>query len=133
MSTPRVLAQAFVDLLTPIGIPIRLKDLDSESDRGFALVLGGIGDDDWIATSTYTLQIRTRGAATPFDDVDDLAEQAKDVLHGRCMVQLAGVTIGNIRRMSWVSLGRDDNRRWERSDNYLLEGVTLPASALLPG
>lgn len=133
MSTPRVLAQAFVDLLAPVGVPVRDKELDPLTPRGFALALGGVGDDDWLATSTYTLQIRTRGAANPSDDVDDLAEQAKAILHGRCMVQLAGVTIGNIRRMSWVSLGRDDNRRWERSDNYLLEGVTLPASALLPG
>lgn len=133
MSTPRVLVQALADLLAPIGIPVRLKDLDADSDRGFALALGGIGDDDWTATSTYTLQVRTRGAATPSDDVDGLAEQAKAILHGRCMVQLAGVSIGNIRRMSWVSLGRAGNRRWERSDNYLLEGVTLPASDLLPG
>lgn len=133
MSTPRVLLQAFADLLAPIGVPVRNKDLGSDPNRGFALSLGGIGDDDRIATSTYTLQIRSRGLPNPSDDVDELAEQAKAILHGRCMVQLAGVAIGNIRRMSWVSLGQDANRRWERSDNYLLEGVTLPASELLPG
>lgn len=133
MSDARIIIDGLVALLTPIGAPIRNKQLDSLTNRGIALMLAGVGDDDLIAISTYTLQVRTRGLADPSDDVDTLADQVKAILHGQVAVQLAGVTIGSIRRMSWTTLGQDGTRRWERSDNYLLEGVTFPASELLPG
>lgn len=112
------------------GTAIVSKALNPQPDRGIAIVVGGVGDNAKISNGTRTVQFRFRGST---DDrvVDELAQQVFDLLHGISAVLMGNTMVAHLYRTSFVSLGRDDNNRWERSDNYLAD-IAEPPTANRP-
>lgn len=101
-------------------VPITVGLLPQSFDRAIALTVYGSEDDPALADSTVLLQARFRGGSTP-DDVNDLAAGLFDLLQGREHFTLSGVPVIEAHRLSWAGLGTDENRRWERTDNYQLQ------------
>lgn len=100
-------------------LPITVGLLPQGFDRAIALTVYGSEDDPTLADSVLLLQARFRAGPHP-DDVNDLAAAVFELLQGRERFTLSGVPIVSARRLSWAGLGMDDNRRWERTDNYRL-------------
>lgn len=98
--------------------------LDPTPDAGAALNLTLVGDDARQSLRRYALQVRTRGGADQ-RDVTRYAEAIADLLHGRRDTPAGQSVIAHIWRISSVGLGRDTSRRWERSDNYVLDVSTV--------
>lgn len=132
--------QGIADLLQSAGIAqqgastgtaVVAKALNPSPDRGIAIVIGGVGDNARLPVGVRTVQFRTRGTADT-RDVDALAQQVFDLLHGIHGRVMGSTVLAHMYRTSFTSLGRDDPGRWERSDNYLAD-ITEPASANRPG
>ena len=125
-------ADALADVVqSATGATVTVGAVAPAADGGIALTLSGVGDDARQSMRRLMCQIRIRGAEQDQREPDVLAGAVFDVLHGARELPTAGQSvIAHIYRVSWVSLGRDQNRRWERSDNYYLD-LAAPASALL--
>lgn len=125
-------ADALADVVqAATGATVAVGAVAPAADGGIALTLSGVGDDARQSMRRLMCQIRTRGATQDQREPVALADAVFDVLHGARELPTAGESvIAHIYRVSWVSLGRDENRRWERSDNYYLD-LTAPGSALL--
>jgi hypothetical protein len=100
--------------------------LNPSPDLGAALNLSLSGDDARQSLRRYTLQVRTRAGADQ-REVGQIAERIAVELHGRRAIPAGASVIAHIWRISSVSLGRDDSRRWQRSDNYLID-VSTPGT-----
>lgn len=140
MSADSDLTAGIIDLIEAEGIAVQgastgtavvAKALNPSPDRGIAIVIGGAGDNALIPVGVRTVQFRTRGT-TDTRDVDALAQQVFDLLHGVHGLVMGGTVLGHMYRTSFTSLGPDDPGRWERSDNYLANITELP-SANRPG
>jgi Bacteriophage minor capsid protein len=92
-------------------------DLPQAPDRVVALTAYGVSDDAGLTDTVQGVQVRTRAGTDP-GDVDDLADAVFDLLHGASDLTVGGFPVVLIRRVSFVPLGVDGNRRHERSDNY---------------
>lgn len=106
---------------TSTAAPIFLGSVPASHDRVIVLRAYGVSDDPHLTDGVQGVQVRYRGRKDlGAPDVDDLADEAFEALHGLQGVELAGVPVLLCRRTSWTPLGDDDNRRAERSDNYHL-------------
>lgn len=100
--------------------PIIIKSVPASPDRVITLSEYSVSDDPTLSDSVKGLQVRFRAGRDP-RTVDDMADDAFDVLHGLQGVELStGVLIVQSYRQSSALLGADDNGRHERSDNYYL-------------
>lgn len=104
---------------TPGEVPITVGALPQGAPIAVALNVYGTEDDPALADTTVLLQARFRAGPGP-DDVHDLAAGLFDLLQGREHFTLHGVPVIEAHRLSWAGLGADENRRWERTDNYEL-------------
>ena len=77
-----------------------------------------------MAQDQFRVQIRCRGAAEDASDVDTIADAAFTTLHGLTYAQFGGVLVNQMLQASSVPMGLDQNRRWERSDNYVIDGTS---------
>lgn len=93
-------------------------------DAGAALNLTLVGDDARQSLRRYALQVRTRGGADQ-RDVTGYGEAIADLLHGRRDTPAGDAVIAHIWRISSIGLGQDTSKRWERSDNYVLDVSTV--------
>lgn len=107
----------------PEEVPIALGALPGTTGRGIALALYGSADDQVHADSVRMVQVRLRGDSD-IRTVDRMSDDLFDALHGRTRFTLAGVPVIEAHRQSTALLGRDDNGRWERTDNYYLQTHT---------
>jgi hypothetical protein len=111
---------------------ISFKDLPPDPDR--VVVITPANTPATTPVITYgqrIVQLRFRGTAVA-TDVDDLADAAFVVLHGAADLTFGSVHVTQILRFSSIPLGMDEqDRRWQRSDNYLLD-VDWPTSANRP-
>lgn len=117
------LADIVAALFTP-DVAVQAKALDAGSDYGVAISLSLYSDNARQGQRQYGVQFRTRGG-TDAREVDDMAEAVHQALHGRSRIAAGTSVIAHCWRISSVSLGRDDSRRWQRSDNYLMDVSTL--------
>lgn len=94
---------------------VTLRDLPSEPDAAVAIEVYDVRDDLVLPDVEIRVQLlfRARGEA-----VDDFADDAFDVLHGRHHFQAGALVIQRCRRISTAPLGPDDNGREQRADNY---------------
>lgn len=74
------------------------------------------------ADTVVMVQARCRAGRHP-DDVNDLADEIKDLIDGATYLTLNGVEIVQILWRSGAWLGRDANDRFERTDNYLINAM----------
>lgn len=127
------LTQGIADLLQAAGVGtqggstgtvIVDGELNPDPDRGIAINVSVSFDDAWHATGGRRCQLYLRGTKDP-RVVRSIAQQCFDVLHGIHGVRMGAVVVAHMWRTSAVSLGRDGNDRWERSDNYFVD-VELP-------
>lgn len=120
------LADIVEALFDPDSFSVAAGALNPAPDLGAALTLSLVGDDARQALRRYTLQVRTR-AGIDQREVSSIAEQIATALHGARAVPAGAALIAHIWRISSVTLGRDTERRWQRSDNYLLD-VSTPST-----
>jgi hypothetical protein len=116
------LADIIAALFTP-DVAVRSKALDDQPDYGVAISLSLYTDNAATGLRRYGVQFRTRGGQDA-RDVDDMAEAIHQALHGSSRIPAGNSVIAHCWRVSTVSLGRDDSRRWQRSDNYLIDVST---------
>lgn len=102
---------------------IVLKAYPPAPDRVVVLTPYPVTDHQVLADSVTGLQIRTRGLATNPTDVDDLADAVFEALHGLTGVDIGGVQVAEMHRQSYAQLGRDQQDRFERSDNYYVAAM----------
>lgn len=111
---------------------LTFKDLPDAPDRVIALApFNANSDQPEITLGNQKIQVRGRGTADP-SDVDDLLDDAFQVLHGAADLWFGSVHVVQILRDNTIPLGMDEqSRRWQRADNYSLD-VDLPTSANRP-
>jgi hypothetical protein len=96
---------------------ITIKELPAAPDAAVALSAYGVTDDVVLPDVEVRVQLRFRSGGSR-TAVDDFADDAFDVLHGRHGFTLGTLRVHQARRLSSLPLGADDNRRHERADNY---------------
>jgi hypothetical protein len=98
--------------------PIFLGDVPSSPDRIIVLTAYSVEDDPSLSDSTLGVQVRTRGAAGSPGSVDSLDDAVFDRLHAARGIDANGVRIVQLLRRSGAPIGRDGNRRFERTSNF---------------
>lgn len=68
------------------------------------------------------VQVRLRAGPDP-RDCDDLADAVFDLLHGATGLTWGGIPVKDVGRRSYTSMGQDGSRRWERSENYIVDAM----------
>lgn len=109
---------------TPTEVGIFYRALADAPDRAIAVAVYG-GTDPQLYEPQRRAQLRFRGGRGDMDGADALADIAFLVLHERPR----GQGVSSITRTSFGALAVDDNRRQERTDNYLITLDNLEASA----
>lgn len=88
-----------------------------DPDRAIVLSDYPVTDDPSLSDSVIGIQIRTRGGVDPHD-VTSISDALFDLLHGANAISFGPVHVVEIFRNSGIPMGRDENNRWEHSDNY---------------
>lgn len=101
---------------------ITLRDMPQTPDRIICLSAYGVSDDPSLSDSVLGVQVRCRWGGEDPCPADDLADLIFKRWHGMRAVTLStGVFIVQCLRNSGpASLGKDDNQRWENSQNFYL-------------
>jgi hypothetical protein len=110
---------------------VYMKILPAKPDRSVSLTAVVIGDNITLPTGRQMVQVRCRGAANRPLDVDDLADNIFDVLHGTTNLTFGVAHVTQMNRQISVPMGMDDSKRWERVDQYFLD-VDSPPTTLRP-
>ncbi|WP_439676000.1 minor capsid protein [Embleya sp. MST-111070] len=119
----RLLAAAGVATYRPDGVytpgetAITIGNAAPAPDRLLVLAAYPITDDPWLTDTVTGVQVRARAGPDP-RDVEQLADDAYDVLHGAGPLLLGAVRVQLITRASGAQIGADASGRMERTDNY---------------
>ena len=145
MSTTRDLLNGVASLIVA-GVPgtsfnlaavtqpsgIVLKTMPDSPDRVIVLNWIPMTDNITLPFGSGILQIATRGIRNNPLDVDDLADQIVDVLHGLKDVYLGTVHITQCNRSGGaIPMGQDALVRNERVDKFYID-LDVPPTALRP-
>lgn len=98
---------------------ITVKALPATPDTAVAVTVYDVDDDLVLPHVPVLVQFRFRAARGSRTAVDDFADEAFGVLHGR-RFYVGDLLVQQCRRLSVAPLGADDNGREERADNYEL-------------
>lgn len=98
--------------------PIFLGDQPGSPDRLIVLSAYPVDDDPSLSDSVLGVQVRTRGLPSNPRSVDDLDDLIFDALHGARDITAGSTQIVQVMRRSGAPLGKDGNRRFERSSNF---------------
>jgi hypothetical protein len=101
----------------PSETAIAFDAMPPDPDRAIVLSDYPVSDDPSLSDSVVGIQIRTRGLSDPLD-VKSISDAVFALLHGANWVNFGTVRVVEILRNSGIPMGRDENLRWERSDNY---------------
>lgn len=104
------------------GIVVR--GIPQSPDRLLTLAPYPLDNAEWRGMADYAtaLQIRVRGTVDP-RVCEDLADSVFDQLDSLSGLVLNGVSVVDMWRQSYTSLGADDNGRWQRSENYYINAM----------
>jgi hypothetical protein len=117
---------------TGLTLPwIRFKEMPDAPDRCIVITAYSYANQPRMALDQPRLQIRCRGARDDAFDVDEITGQVFDALHGLTYVTWGGVAVHQVLQQSRIPMGVDSDRRWELSDNYLID-ADVPATANRP-
>lgn len=106
-------------------------ELPTAPDTAVGLTIYGSSDEVKQNLSRYRMQIWTRGAANNSLGASAIASPIFDALQGREEFWLGSVYVIQTFRASFVPMGIDANKRYERSDNYVFD-VNTPATSGRP-
>lgn len=120
---------------TDTGIYFSLMPAGSEAippgtDRCIVLTAYALTDSAANPWTQWRLQVRTRGSSDPFD-VNTLSDQVYALLEAAGPVTFGTASVSQILRVSSIPMGQDTNRRWEQSQNFLVDG-TVPSTIARP-
>lgn len=115
----------------PASTVIKMKELPATVDRAIMLTAYTPSDHPTINLSQRRVQVWFRGAPDDALDVDDLADSVFDVLHGLTHRDFGTAHAVQVLRTSSMPMGKDDNNRHERADNYTFD-VNEPPTAGRP-
>lgn len=87
----------------------------------------GVFDDPTVALSDVYVQLRFRSRPDAPLDTKGMASRAHTVLGSKTDVTIGGLFCPTIYRDTSAQLGRDETRRWHRTDNYTIT-VDLPST-----
>lgn len=111
---------------TGTGPVVAIGDAPDGPDRAVTLTAYVLQDDPHHADALYGVQVRIRGTRDP-RTVWDVAQQVRDLFHGRAGFTLGTVPVTECHRQASAQLGRDENGRWEQADTYHLQTNTPTA------
>lgn len=108
-------------------IAIVIRAIPQQPDRLITLAPYPIGTDlRGMQDHQTAVQIRVRGTQDP-RVCDDLADEVFDRLDSSGRRTLNSVSIVDMWRQSYTSLGKDSSDRWERSENYYIDAMRATA------
>lgn len=99
---------------------VSLQGLVDSPDRVYALDTYPVVDEVDLNDSTVGVQVISRGT-TDKRTARRMDDALFALLHGVAGITLSGIPVVQAYRRSGVSLGRDNNRRWEQVSNYYLD------------
>jgi hypothetical protein len=102
---------------------IVIRAIPDQPDRLITLTAYPLGTNlPGMADHVTGVQIRLRAGPDP-RDCDDLADAIFDLLDGASGLTWGDIPVKDINRRSYTSLGQDGSRRWERSENYIVDAM----------
>ena len=107
---------------------VYMKTTPDKPDRAVVLNSVNQGDDITMPLGEVMVQVKGRGAANRPLDVDDLLDDIFAILHGTTGLAFGGIIVIQMNRRVSVPMGRDDNNRWSRIDQYYLDVEATPTS-----
>lgn len=108
---------------------IVIRAVPQDPDRLITLAAYPLGSDlPGMADHAVGVQVRCRGVPDDPRDVEDLADAVFDLLDSYGRGTVGTVSVVDIVRRSYTSLGQDTNRRWETSSNYTVEAMRPTAN-----
>lgn len=118
-ATPAEFAYSEAAAYAPTVTAITLGALPQNPDRAVALATYPVTDDPSLSDSIIGLQVLTRAPGPDPTAVADIRDAFFDVLHGLTDIDLpTGIHVVQCLHQSGGLLGRDEQQRWTRSDNY---------------
>lgn len=96
-------------------------ELPTAPDTAVGLTLYGSTDEVKENLSHLRVQVWTRGAANNSLGASAIASPIFDALQGREGFDLGSVHVIQMYRTSMMPMGVDASKRYERSDNYVLD------------
>jgi hypothetical protein len=103
---------------------IVIRAVPQAPDRLITLAAYPLGDDlPGMADHLIGVQIRCRGLPDDPRSVQDIDDEIFDLLDSYGRGTVGTVSVVDITRRSYTSLGQDTNRRWETSSNYYVEAM----------
>lgn len=102
---------------------IVIRAIPAQPDRLITITAYPLGNNlPGMADHVTGVQVRVRGTQDP-RVCDDLADAIFDLLDGATALTWGGIPVKDVGRRSYTSLGQDGSRRWERSENYLVDAM----------
>lgn len=109
--------------------PIFIRAAPAELDRVITVSHYPVSQNPISADSVEGIQIRNRGLVDSDPrPTDSDADEIRAALDGLEHVQVGGWHVSLIRWASGAPMGRDENRRWEMTQNFYLYTVRLRAT-----
>ncbi|WKU03754.1 minor capsid protein [Micromonospora sp. HUAS LYJ1] len=110
---------------------IVIRAIPQQPDRLITLAAYPLGADlPGMADHAVGVQVRCRGLPDDPRDVEDLADAVYDLLDSLGRAAVGTVSVVDITRRSYTSLGQDGNRRWETSSNYTVQAMRPTANRI---
>lgn len=103
-------------------------ELPTQPDRAIALTLYGSSDEPVQNLSSVRVQFMLRGAPNLSLDVGDVAAAVFSLIQGLAYIDFGAAHVLQVRRISAVPLGLDQNKRSMRADNYAMD-VNTPTGS----
>jgi hypothetical protein len=103
-------------------VGILMRAIPQQPDRVITLSPYPVTSPVGMADIVQGVQVRCRGTTDP-RVCEDLADTTFDLLDSASRLTLGGVSVVQIYRQSYTSLGQDGNGRWESSSNYYVEAM----------
>lgn len=135
MSATNELSDGLIDRLVSAGIGVKLasgkfastdtaivmQTLPQTPDNAIAITIYPGSDDPTLSDSVAKVQIMARWGGSDPRPTNDLTDAVFDAFQNLGATLSTGIVVQQITRISGVPLGKDDNQRWLRSENYAVK------------
>lgn len=108
-------------------VQVSIVGVPDTPDRLCVLDIFQVIDEPTNPMATLLVQARFRGRKDRPLDPKQLSTQLFRAIHNAVPSTIGGLPVSTIWRDSTSTMGRDTQRRWERSDNYTIT-VDLPST-----
>lgn len=97
---------------------IVMQTLPQAPDNAIALTIYAGTDDPTLSDSVARVQVMCRAKTSDPRPTNDLADAVFAAFQNLTATLSTGIVVQQMLRRSSVPLGKDDQQRWVRSDNY---------------